>query len=61
MDTTGESYLTSIVRHFRKQGGMIVLSGLQKQPYEVMIRTGLYNEIEREYFFEHTGNASILL
>ncbi|HYK73730.1 MAG TPA: sodium-independent anion transporter, partial [Pseudoneobacillus sp.] len=57
MDTTGESNLTSIVRHFRKQGGKIVLSGLQKQPEEVMKRTGLYNEIGREHIYEHTGDA----
>jgi SulP family sulfate permease len=58
MDTTGESNLASIVRHFKKQGGMILLSGLQPQPKEVLKRTGLYEEIGGdEHFFEHTGDA----
>ncbi|WP_442594103.1 SulP family inorganic anion transporter [Neobacillus sp. D3-1R] len=57
MDTTGESNLTSLIRHFKKQGGTIVISGLQKQPEEVMKRTGLYKEIGPGHIFEHTGDA----
>jgi sulfate permease, SulP family len=57
MDTTGESNLSSIVRHFKKLGGTILISGLQTQPKEVMKRTGLYNEIGEEHFFKHTGDA----
>ncbi|RAK23058.1 SulP family sulfate permease [Anoxybacillus vitaminiphilus] len=57
IDTTGESNLSSIVRHFKKQGGTILISGLQTQPKEVLKRTGLYEEIGEEHFFEHTGDA----
>lgn len=57
MDMTGESNLASSVRHFQKQGGMILISGLQSQPKEVLNRTGLYDEVGKEHFFEHTGDA----
>jgi SulP family sulfate permease len=57
MDTTGESNLTSIVRHFQKQGGTILVSGLQNQPKKVLKRTGLYEEIGEEHLFRHTGDA----
>lgn len=57
MDTTGESYLSSIVRHFQKQGGTILVSGLQRQPKDVLIRTGLYERVGKDCFFEHTGDA----
>lgn len=57
MDTTCESYLTRISRHFRGQGGIIILTGLQNQPKEVLRRTGLVEEIGKEHFFEHTGDA----
>ncbi len=57
MDTTGEATLTSIVSHFRQNGGKIIVSGLQPQPMEVLIKTGLDLKIERENFFERTGEA----
>ncbi len=57
MDTTGEGTLTSIVRHFHKEGGTILISGLQTQPMEVLNKTGLNNTIGKNHFFEHTGDA----
>ncbi|MHC0035658.1 SulP family inorganic anion transporter [Pseudoneobacillus sp. C159] len=57
MDTTGEANLKSIVRHFQKQGGTLILSGLNKQPNETLIKTGLFQEIGEQYMFEHTGEA----
>ncbi|QMV42163.1 SulP family inorganic anion transporter [Cohnella cholangitidis] len=57
MDTTGESTLTGIVKHLRKLGGIVLLSGLQPQPLEVLKRTGLYDLIGANYQFEHTGDA----
>jgi sulfate permease, SulP family len=57
MDTTGEANLSSIVRHFQKKGGIILISGIQDQPKEVLKRTGLYEEIGKEHFFDHTGEA----
>jgi SulP family sulfate permease len=57
MDMTGESILSSIVRHFQKKGGTVLISGLQSQPRDVIKRTGLYKEVGNEHFFEHTGDA----
>jgi SulP family sulfate permease len=57
MDMTGESNLTSIVRHFQKKEGIILISGIQNQPMEVLKRTRLYEEIGEEHFFQHTGDA----
>lgn len=57
MDTTGESNLASLVKHFTKLGGIILVSGIQPQPLEVLKRTGLYTVIGVEHFFGHTGEA----
>lgn len=57
MDTTGESYLASLTNHCEKLGGIIVVSGIQSQPLEVLNKTGLYTQIGEGHFFEHTGEA----
>ncbi|MEH7255166.1 sulfate permease [Neobacillus niacini] len=56
MDTTGEANLASIVSHFSKSG-IVIISGINDQPKNVMIKTGLYEVIGQEHFFEHTGDA----
>ncbi|WP_042463938.1 SulP family inorganic anion transporter [Neobacillus dielmonensis] len=56
MDTTGEANLSSIVRHFSKSG-IVLISGLNSQPESVLQKTGLYDIIGKEHFFEHTGDA----
>lgn len=56
MDITGESYLSSIVKNFSKHG-LVLISGLNEQPKEILKKTGLYDIIGEEYFFEHTGDA----
>lgn len=57
MDITGESNLTSIVHHVKKRAGIILVSGIQSQPMEVLKRTRLVEEIGAEHFFAHTGDA----
>jgi SulP family sulfate permease len=57
MDTTGESNLASLVKHFEKSGGIILISGIQPQPLEVLIKTGLNELIGADHLFEHTGEA----
>lgn len=56
MDTTGESYLSSIVKDFSKHG-VVLISGIKSQPKIVLKKTGLYECIGEEHFFEHTGDA----
>ncbi|MEK4340125.1 MULTISPECIES: SulP family inorganic anion transporter [unclassified Brevibacillus] len=57
MDTTGESNLASVVQDFKNHGGLVLISGIQPQPNEVLRRTGLYKYIGHQHFFEHTGEA----
>ncbi len=56
MDTTGEAILASIVNHFSKSG-IVLISGLNGQPENVLKKTGLYEKIGKDHFFEHTGEA----
>ncbi|MDF2662614.1 MAG: sodium-independent anion transporter [Paenibacillus sp.] len=57
MDTTGESNLASLVEHFAKFGGTVLVAEIRTQPMEVIRRTGLYETIGEERFFDHTGDA----
>ncbi len=57
MDTTGEANLSSLVKHFKKTGGIVLISGIQPQTLEVLKRTGLYTVIGENRFFKHTGEA----
>ena len=56
MDTTGEAYLTSIVKNFSKNG-IVLISGINPQPKKLMTNTGLATLIGKDQFFEHTGDA----
>ncbi|WNQ11301.1 SulP family inorganic anion transporter [Paenibacillus aurantius] len=57
MDSTGESNLASIVNHFNKSGGTVLISDIQPQPREYLKKTGLSERIGESQFFEHTGEA----
>ncbi|NOV03819.1 SulP family inorganic anion transporter [Paenibacillus planticolens] len=57
MDTTGEANLSSIVKHFKKHGSTIIISEIQNQPRKMLQKTGLYEIIGQEHFFEKTGDA----
>lgn len=56
MDMTGESYLSSIIHDFSKNG-VVLISGLNTQPKNVLMKSGLYDLIGETHFFEHTGEA----
>ncbi|WP_428910522.1 SulP family inorganic anion transporter [Niallia sp. Krafla_26] len=56
IDITGEAHLASIVKDFSKHG-TVLISGLNEQPKEMLMKTGLYDMIGKEFFFEHTGQA----
>lgn len=57
MDTTGELNFTKVARYFQHKGGIILISGIQNQPQEILKKTGLYEMIGEPHFFEHTGKA----
>ncbi|MDF2036425.1 SulP family inorganic anion transporter [Cytobacillus oceanisediminis] len=56
VDTTGEFYVSGIVKDLSKHG-VILISGLKPQPKSVLKKTGIYDFIGEEHFFEHTGDA----
>jgi sulfate permease, SulP family len=57
MDITGENSLAHIVKEFKKHGGIVLISGICPQPKEVLIKTGLYEKIGPNHFFERTEEA----
>lgn len=57
IDSTGEANLQSIARHFKKNGGTILISGAIPSLEQTLKKSGLYNEIGESYFFNHTGEA----
>ncbi|MGD8191360.1 SulP family inorganic anion transporter [Brevibacillus ginsengisoli] len=57
MDTTGESHFASIVEHFQRHGGVVLVSGIRPQPKEVLLKTGLYHKIGADHFFHYAGDA----
>ncbi|MEY8349431.1 SulP family inorganic anion transporter [Bacillus cereus] len=57
IDTTGESYFRNIVQHFKKQGGVLLVSGIQSELKTNLDKNGLYAEIGEKNFFDHTGDA----
>ncbi|KAB2333349.1 STAS domain-containing protein [Cytobacillus depressus] len=56
MDTTGEASLARMIKEFSKHG-TVLISGVKPQPKKMLKKTGLYDVIGEEYFFEHTGEA----
>ncbi|MGZ0042414.1 SulP family inorganic anion transporter [Paenibacillus ottowii] len=57
MDMTGEANFTALIQKYRKSGGTVLVSGLQPQPLELLQKTGCYDMIGQNHFFEHTGEA----
>ncbi|MDK8193819.1 sulfate permease [Paenibacillus sp. UMB7766-LJ446] len=57
IDTTGESNLASILKHFERSNGIVLFSGIQAQPMDMLKRTGLAERIAPDHMFEHTGEA----
>ncbi|MED3152749.1 SulP family inorganic anion transporter, partial [Bacillus thuringiensis] len=57
IDTTGESYFRNIVQHFKNQGGVLLISGIQSELKATLDKNRLYAEIGEENFFDHTGEA----
>ncbi|WP_139489358.1 SulP family inorganic anion transporter [Brevibacillus dissolubilis] len=57
MDTTGEANLAHVIEDVHQHGGIVLISGIQPQPKEVLQRTGLYETIGSKHFFDSTGEA----
>lgn len=57
IDTTGEANLAALVKDMKKHGGIVLISGIQPQPREVLRKTGLDQAIGESNFFSRTGEA----
>lgn len=57
IDTTAEANFSNIVKHFKKQGGLLLVSGIGERAKKTLLKSGLYDEIGEEFFFDHTGEA----
>ncbi|MCA0754248.1 sulfate permease [Paenibacillus sp. N4] len=57
LDTSGEAVMESLIIRIRREGGELLISGIRKQPINILKKTGLYEQIGRKNFFEHTGQA----
>ena len=57
IDTTGEAYFKNIVQYYKKQGGLLLISGIQSDLKTTLVTNGLYDEIGENNFFDHTGEA----
>ncbi|WP_082562400.1 MULTISPECIES: sodium-independent anion transporter [unclassified Paenibacillus] len=57
IDTTGESNLSSIVNHFKNQGGLVFISEIQNQPRQMLLKTRLDEIIGQGHIFDKTGEA----
>lgn len=57
IDVTGITNLETLVKKFLKRGGTVMITELNDDVLEMMKRSGLYDTIGAEYFFDHTTNA----
>lgn len=47
----------NIVHHFKKQGGILLVSEIQPPVKTILKKNGLFTEIGKVGFFDHTGQA----
>ncbi|ANS73457.1 sulfate transporter [Paenibacillus yonginensis] len=57
MDTTGEAQFTELVRKLQDKGTTVLVAGLNRQPKEMLTKTGGYARLGDRHCFEHTGEA----
>src|SRR5690625_3432405 len=57
IDITGENNLAELVKDFHKRNGLVIITELADEPLEMLKRTGLYDTIGHNNFFEHTTDA----
>ncbi|WP_050184193.1 SulP family inorganic anion transporter [Domibacillus robiginosus] len=57
IDTSGEALLVSIANQMKEQDGQLLLSGLKRQPKELLWSTGFHEHVGEKFFFTRTGQA----
>lgn len=58
MDTSAEAVLMNISNRLKHHNGKLMIVGLQSQPKELLHRTGLFDHIGKQHFFERTDDIS---
>jgi SulP family sulfate permease len=57
MDATALNALESVVERVRKHGGVVILSGLHRQPLDMLLQAGFVKTIGRENLAPHFDAA----
>ncbi len=57
IDVTGEANLSSFVKNFMKKNGTVLITELADEPLEMLKKSGLYDYIGKEHFFNDTTEA----
>ncbi len=57
IDVTGEANLATFVKKFIKKKGTVLITELDKEPLEMLKRSGLYDVIGSQNFFDDTTDA----
>lgn len=57
IDTSGEALLVSIANQMKEQDGQLLLSGLKRQPKELLWSTRFHEHVGEKFFFTRTGQA----
>ncbi|MDO7786362.1 SulP family inorganic anion transporter [Desulforamulus aquiferis] len=57
LDATAEVALEKIVETFHKEKGLVLITGLKKQPKEILRKSGLYEKLGEQNFYDRTGLA----
>jgi SulP family sulfate permease len=59
MDATALNALESVVERFQKLGGTVILSGLHRQPLDMLVRAGFTDVIGRKNLTAHFDDALV--
>lgn len=59
LDITGVSYFSEIVQYIKRYGGEVIIIGIQSQPLDVMVKSGL--DYHTNLSFSHDLNNALML
>lgn len=57
IDVTGEANLSGFVKNYVKKGGTVLITELDEEPLEMLKKSGLYDFIGKDHFFNDTTEA----
>lgn len=57
MDTTGEANFSSLIKKLQANGSILAVTDIQPAPMALLQKTGCYDLIGQDNFYEHTSDA----